>query len=140
LTYDESSQQLHFSPARTLLVEISRMSVRIANREIIQTNTLLIPQGEEVWIEVPIIGWTLRVQLVFATDQQKGEPRITVEAVEKHARITLLNWTNSLGTASLSPVQIATLSDGRKVFFMVWHAQTGKTSKVVVQFMLGDKA
>jgi hypothetical protein len=110
--------------------------MRVGNREVVQTVTLLVPDGESAWVALPIKGWTLKLEIVLKKDTATAEAGISVDALGDHGRLTLINWNNVLGTSTKVPIQLATLSNGQRVVAMIWHAQTGVTGKLDVQFML----
>ena len=110
--------------------------MRVGNRAVLTTISLIVPKGEDAWIEFPIQGWKLRLKLVFANDELSPGPRLQVETEDDHGRIVFTNWNNVLGTATKTPVQLATLNSGQRVVGMFWHAQVGEARKLDAELML----
>lgn len=115
--------------------------MRIGAREVAHTAILLIPPGEDGWLEFNVGSWTARLKLVFRTVPAKEGTStgasLELEAMEDHACLTFTNWDNGLGTATIRPIDFARLSDGRTVTAMIWHAKTGDMHRVDLQFLVG---
>jgi hypothetical protein len=116
---------------------------KIGTFEIIDTRSLIIPPGDDAWLDVVAMGWSVKLNFVF--EYTGSEAGIKIQPQSNHARITFSKWENSLGTATTQPVEIGTHSTGRKLYFMATHYLIGSepsrsTIKLDVQFLMGAEA
>lgn len=119
--------------------------MRVGEREVIHTATLILPTKEDAWVDFMLGSWHVRVNVAFRNDpSEPGKPispaGIELESKDDHAKLTLTNWANPLGTATKQPVEFATTSDGAKVYLMIWHTSTGgEVERLDLQFLLEPK-
>jgi len=111
--------------------------MKIGNRDIIYTTTLLVPKGEEAWIDFNVGAWEIKLNIVFEdSSEKKGKPFITIEAEKDYGRIIFKDWTDGLGTASTEPMEIARTNEGRAITFLTALKQIGSVKEVHLQFYL----
>ena len=118
--------------------------MKVGTREVVYTATVLIPSREEAWLEFSVGGWLVKLNLLLVAEEAKpGDatptPRLSIEAVDDHARLVLYNWSNALGTATSEPVEMGRASNGQVLSVMVWHVRTGEADRIDLQFLLGAK-
>ena len=116
---------------------------KIGRLEIIDTRTLIVPSHEAVWLTLVAKGWTVKLNIVF--EPLGAEHGVRIEPQTDHARIVFSKWENSLGTATRSPVELGTHSNGEKLYFMATHYLIGdnanqSTVKFDMQFLMGAPA
>jgi hypothetical protein len=116
------------------------MSARVGKLEVVHTQTLILPEGEEALVGFQVGGWQAKLKVRFeARGEDPSKQAIEVEAEDDHALVKLVNWKNPLGTATTTPVQFATLNTGDLVYFMVAHWLIGGVNLLELQFLLGGK-
>ncbi len=59
-----------------------------------------------------------------------------ITPTDEGATLVFRKWDNSLGTALIEPVRLATLHDGQKLSFMASNYMIGGTNKLDLQFLL----
>jgi hypothetical protein len=116
---------------------------KIGNLEIIDTRTLIVPGRESVWLTLVAKGWTVKLNILF--EPAAAEHGVRIEPQPDHARLVFAKWTNSLGTATKTPVELGTHSSGQKLYFMATHYVIGDdpilaTVKFDIQFLMGSAA
>jgi len=97
---------------------------------------LLILDEETAEIEADVHGWIFRFHVTFHPNAE-GERVIRQEVEKDHLHLHFNKWVESIGTATISPFEVATLSDGRKVRMMLYHHKVGHTNSVQVQITTG---
>lgn len=108
--------------------------IKIGNKELVFSQTFLIPKSQEVWFTTNISGWNLKVKIDFKEGKKQ---EIKVLPVEDYANIILINWNSSLGTALVEPGLLGSHNDGRKLYFMCSNFRIGETNKFDIQLLLG---
>ena len=113
--------------------------MKIGVRDVVHTATLIIPGGEDAWVSFELGSWHVKLNIVFLSSKKEDKSAIAIETVEDYAKLLLTNWDNSIGTATLKPLGLATTSDGKRLSLMISHILIGKTNKLDLQFMLGGE-
>ena len=112
--------------------------MKIGDSEVVYTASLIIPEGEISEIKFNIGNWVINLEIDFIREtKSNSENEISLTFNDNKPRLTLINWSNSLGTATITPIDLGTASDGRKLKFMLSHWFIGGTSKLDIQFVLG---
>lgn len=116
------------------------MKLKVGKRKVIHTVTLIVPSGEEAWIEFNLDNWNIRLKILFEVTSDKSKQReINIKATDDYGIIIFKNWTNSLGTATRVPVEFGKTSNGRDLLFMASHSLIGDVNKLDLQFLLGSE-
>ncbi|WP_374277868.1 DUF6864 domain-containing function [Azonexus sp.] len=116
---------------------------KIGKLEIIDTRTLIVPPKETAWLTLVAKGWAVKLNIVF--EPLAAEQGVRIEPQTDHARIVFSKWDNSLGSATIIPVELGTHSNGEKLYFMATHYLIGNnpsqaTVKFDIQFLMGRAA
>jgi hypothetical protein len=107
---------------------------KIGNKEIVYRGSFLVPEGENVSFDADVSGWKVNVIVEF--QDSGGEQGLQIEPTDSGAKIVLLNWNSSIGTALVSPANLGAHSSGKKLSFMVSNYRVGKTNKLDIQLLL----
>lgn len=112
------------------------MAIKIGNREVIHSASMIIPSKEVASTSFTVDSWEIRTKFSFIKDQEKNSKgAIKVEITEGFPHIKLVNWENSLGTATVEPIQLGETKDGYIISFMLTHWLVGTTNKLDAQFL-----
>ena len=103
---------------------------KIGNLEIVDYRSLIVPPGKDMWIDVNLLGWKTKVNILFKPEAPEGGVRL--EALGDHGRITFEKWDGTLGIATSEPVNFAVHSTGRKIYFMATLYLVGSLPKNAV--------
>ena len=108
--------------------------VKIGNEELLGCYTLLIPENSTARISLDVKGWKFNLDIEF--DNKSEERGVEITPTDEGATLVFRKWDNSLGTALIEPVRLATLHDGQKLSFMASNYMIGGTNKLDLQFLL----
>lgn len=108
--------------------------VTIGEGELLNTYTLLIPRDKRACIPVDVNGWKFELGVKF--DNGAAEQGVDVVPDNHGATLVFRKWDNSLGTALLKPVRLATLDDGHELAFMASNYAIGETNRLDLQLLL----
>ncbi len=114
--------------------------MKVGGREVVHTATLIIPKGEDALVDFDVGQWKISLRILFVSkdkDAEKGS--LSIEVVDGNPQLSLFDWNNSLGTATVRPFELGTASDGRKLSVMLSHWLIGETNKLDIQFLLGGE-
>ncbi|MCB5288032.1 MAG: hypothetical protein LHW64_09535 [Candidatus Cloacimonetes bacterium] len=109
--------------------------IKIGNRELVESYSLLIPEDEKAVVQVDISGWKFEMEIAF-DNSPKEKQGVNIVPNEKGAKITFVKWDNGVGTALVKPGLIAKLADGRELVFMASNYSIGGTNKFDIQLLL----
>ena len=122
--------------------------MKIGDKEIVYTASLVVPEGETVFIEFLIGRWRPQFKIDFKNDPDNKSPsRIDIEG-QNHAggiqSLSFVNWNNPMGTALMKPATIGKTNTGQSVFLIAAHWYIGNETKghvhkVDVHFLLGEE-
>jgi len=113
--------------------------MKIGNRKVVYTSSLIIPEGEDAWIFFDVGDWHVKVNLIFnISDEENENGAISIEGIDDHAKVTFFNWNNSLGTVTVNPVELGKTNEGKRLTFMASHWLIGRVNKIDVQFLIGE--
>lgn len=90
------------------------MRVTVGGRELIQSFSLFIPDGDDAWIEFMAGAWNIRLNITFEEDAEDKSARFNLVGKGDHAALNIKNWNNALPSAIEKPVPVGE-SNGRKV-------------------------
>ena len=114
--------------------------MKIGERDVVHTASLIVPKGENAIVDFRVGQWDISLKIIFVRNDDKAEKgSISLEVIDGNPQISLINWNNSLGTATIQPAVLGTANDGRKLSFMLCHWLIGDTNKVDIQFLLGGE-
>jgi len=107
---------------------------KIGDKKLIYRGAFLVPDGDSVSFDADVEGWKINITVDF--EDTDGDQAVRIEATEPGAKITLVNWNSSIGTATVTPANLGAHSSGRKLYFMVSNYRVGKTNKLDFQLLL----
>lgn len=111
------------------------VNVRIGGREILKLVTLIVPGGDDAWLELKLHDWSLKIRFVFLpVGGESATSGYSFVPKDGYAEIQLTGWSSPLSVATKQPVPLAHKSDGRKIQVMLWGTAAGDTRRLDVQF------
>jgi len=116
------------------------MEAKVGKYKVIHTQSLILPEGQDGWLSFDVKGWNAKFKVQFVKDDSsKGKQVIAIASEADYGIIRLGNWENSLGSATIQPIQIASLGTGENLFFMLTHWFIGNVNRCDIQFLLEEK-
>jgi len=114
------------------------MSSKVGNLEIVHSQLLIIPEGQDAWVEFRVADWDVKLHLVFVDDDDKpNETAYRMTGNDDHALFELRNWKSPLGMAFSEPVEIGSTENVVVSMMAIGHSFNG-TMKVDLQFYRED--
>ena len=113
--------------------------MKIGARKIVHTATLIVPKNERAVVEFSVGDWHIELHIVFVTDKlDSNDGAMSIEVIDGKPHLKLSNWKNSLGTATVRPVELGRTREGEPLTFMLSHWLIGEAQKLDIQFLLGE--
>jgi hypothetical protein len=116
------------------------MKIKVGKYEVLESGTIVGNENESIDFAIAEdIGFTIRI--VFTTDSELTEPHINAENYDKvGAKLTFINFDNSIGIGNIVPVQIGTLNG--KEFLLNYRVYSlDKGGKILhYTWLLGEEA
>lgn len=111
--------------------------VKIGNREMIASHSLIIPKDETAVIDLEALGNKLALSIKFVEEEESRSVRVTATS-KVAADMIFVNWNNSIGMSLKAPVALLDV-EGDKVFFMAANYRIEDTNHFHIQFLLVRK-
>ena len=113
------------------------MSIKIGDLDVIHSQVLLIPEGDDAWVEFKVLNWEVKLHFVFIEDNKNAnESSYKLVGKDDHALFELKNWKNPLGMSFSEPIEFGT-TEGRSVYIMLLGYTVGNLRKLDLQILLG---
>lgn len=112
------------------------MALRVGNKDVIKQQTILIPQNERAEIPGSFGGSNVTVGVSFS-DDESGKADIRFSNENNRMNLTFINWNNTIGVSTQTPVNIATNEHGHALSIMAASWRVGEANKLDLQFMVG---
>lgn len=110
------------------------MTIKIGEFEVIKTQTLLVTDSYETWLEEELLGWNIKIKIELEEDKSKpNEGRFNIEGVDDYGLLTLTNWQSPLGMSFPEPVEFGTTNNA-KIYFQIFGHKVGTVTKLDIQF------
>lgn len=110
---------------------------RIGNYDIIGEKRLMVPEQEADGVWVDFQNEKERFQLHLFFEKSDATPSIKILGKEDHSEITLINWSDTLGTCTTAPLKVGVTNDNRSMYILIASSKISSMNMVDVQFMLG---
>ncbi len=110
--------------------------VRINDREVIYASVVLVPDNETALVSFEVERWTFQMTMSFHPEGGT-EQSIETTVDGNQLRLRFNRWTNSLGTALTSPMNVATSPSKRIISLHLFHHRIGTLNRVDLQFTIG---
>lgn len=111
------------------------VKIKIGGRQVIDTASLIVPKGEDAWLEFKAGTWDVKLRLVFV-DEDEGNSSWSISPAGDHAVITFTKWSSPLGLGIVEPATVGE-ADGRKLQFLCEGSSLGSAKKLDFQFFWG---
>ena len=103
------------------------------------SESALIPENVETWIEFNVFDWDIRLQFIIENDyENKSEKRWDFEGKDGFATFTLTNWSSSQGSCIHEPFELGR-DEGRPIYVMFATYGIGKVTRLEAQFYVEAK-
>lgn len=108
------------------------MKVKVGGRELIASFRLLVPEGEDAWVEFTAGTWNVRINVKY--DDDAGDAG-TFDLIGKgdHAVLLLKKWINAFPAVTETPVLLGE-TEGRKVVFQLQGVSVKKVKSLDMFF------
>ncbi len=113
------------------------MTARVGNLTVLSTETLIIQNGNDAWIEFDAEGWHVKLNVVLQDVEPRNKSTTTITAKEDHGVITLTNF-GLEGGASFSPIRMGE-TGGKGIYFSGFGESVGDVKKITLQFYIKDE-
>lgn len=120
--------------------------IKIGNRTVIFSETMLCPIGENIGLELSVPdedeAWCLSLIFTEAKEDDSADdkiPRLRVHDDDGTAIITFHNWINNFGSSISQPYDIAIGHNGRPISILAEAAKLTGLYRVNLQIMMEDK-
>jgi len=111
--------------------------LKIGDKEVVMTQTMVIPDGETAFFDFSINSEPIQISIVFETNNvPDSERKINWKLEDGILRMTFIGWRNSLGTSLIHPAKIGELN-GQPFGFNLMHFLVGTVNLVTFQFYIG---
>lgn len=116
--------------------------IKVGNRTVISTNTILIPENETANIVlIPVKDEEpLYLDIVFEQDNDADNkmPSCSITGGGQNGIMTFTNWSNNFGSHVMKPLFFATTDKGCHVSCIFVVTKLGNSYRLDIQFMLGE--
>lgn len=111
--------------------------IRLNGKQLISTYNLIIPSTMKCEIDIelgPEYGGSLTtLPLTIIFKQSTGTQNVTFTPKNGRSVMTLINWSNSLGTALNTPYELAKVNDSGVVEMLMVNTSIGETNHLTLQ-------
>ncbi|MDA3838636.1 MAG: hypothetical protein PF574_06610 [Candidatus Delongbacteria bacterium] len=112
----------------------------IGDKKVVHTASLIIPENEKASFDFSVGNWEINLQVFCKIDKDEAKQGIlAVEIIDGIPNMILTNWLNSLGMATIEPVEFGTTDSGNKLYTMISQWYIGGVNKIDIQFLLGGE-
>jgi len=112
------------------------MKAKVGKFEVINTQTLLINNNNDVWVEFAVMDWTLKLKITFENSSgATNESKFIIRDGGDHGVITFFNWNSTLGNSLNEPIDIAQ-TQGRDIYLMATSHKIGNILRLDIQFYM----
>lgn len=101
--------------------------------------TIILPISETAELSFPFEEANAAVKILFKDSSEDPSQVINLSDDKGAVLITFNNWTNSLGTALIEPVEFATSSRGTKLLMLATSWRIGTVNRLDFQVFVGEK-
>ena len=110
----------------------------VGGKEVIYSTGIIVRNNDEAHIAFIYENEriSLGIRLKREDKNEENSSRIEAEVVDNKLVWTFVNWDNPLGTATIEPIEIAKLNDGRSISLMVVCWSIEEISKMNFQFLI----
>ena len=116
--------------------------VKVGGKQIIFSDTIFAPEGQEIWIEtVDLEGDPIKLLFEFKSD--KGESGkevksgVTINSENDYGKVNLINWDSPLGIVTEAMLIATDEEESVGVWLILNSAKIGNIRKLSMQLMVG---
>lgn len=121
---------------RRLITKERPLKISVGDREQIASAALLVPEGEDAWIEFTADSWLVRLNVQFADDPEVDGGGVSLTATDDHAVLTFKNWNTALPAAIPKPFGLGE-TGGRKIYFLCTGYSVSGFKRLDLSFFWG---
>jgi len=110
------------------------MNTTIGNFTVLSSQTLLIPDNSDSWLELKVLNWDIKLKITLHTDPEKTkEIGYSINGVDDYGHLKLTNFNSQFGMSFDEPVEFGE-TEGNQIYFLVFGHKVGKVTKLDIQF------
>ncbi len=110
------------------------MSLKLGNKKQIHTESVLVPKGEEVWIEFRAYSWDVKLNFKLLNNiEGKEAGGLDYEVKDTHAVVKLYDW-NSTTKMVLPVLMEVGRTENKPVYMILVCHGIASVTKLDVQF------
>lgn len=109
------------------------MNILVGGRQQIASVSLLVPAGEDAWVEFTADTWDVRINVVFNDDKENPQQGFSLDGKDDHAVLTIKNWNTGLPAALTEPFSLGE-TEGKKVLFLFSGYAVGGLKRLDLSF------
>jgi hypothetical protein len=113
------------------------MSLKLGNKRQIHTETALVPEGEDLLIELTAYNWDIKLNFKFINDSEEKKGSWTIEDADDKAVIKLFNRNNSSGMVLPRLVEVGR-TDEKPVYMIFYCDLFANVTKFDIQFYIDE--
>ena len=121
--------------------------IKIGNRKILLSETLLCPSNEEIEIElnVPNDNDSLIFKIIFIETEKDNDndknvtPEMVLNVEDGIGVLRFSNWDQTFGSTLSTPAQVASTDDGDEITILAEIAKLTNLYRINLQFMIEEK-
>ncbi|WP_370523107.1 DUF6864 domain-containing function [Synechococcus sp. HK01-R] len=105
----------------------------VGGRELIDYATLLVPSGEDAWVEFTADTSPVKIKISFIDDKEDPETGYALTGAGDHAILTIRNWNNALPMCIEHPFHFGE-EDGRGIYLQFIGDSVGSLKRIELAF------
>ncbi|QFT72356.1 DUF6864 domain-containing function [Ruegeria sp. THAF33] len=112
--------------------------MKVGKNTVIFAGSLLTPNDEVALFSIKNDFANLEIAVKFSNHSNNREQRLKVDRIDGVPTIELINWNNSLGTATTEPLELGVTKTGQRILFLCSNKTIGSVNDVTLQLMLEE--
>jgi len=109
------------------------MKITIGKYNVVETQTLIIPNKEESWIRLKVLDWDIKIKIIIKENSSNKSHQYSWYGEEDYGVIELVNWNQNMGSFS-EPINFGTADNGKDVYIMIFNQKVQDVNKLDIQF------
>lgn len=118
-------------------MENRRVMVTVNGMKVVFDTSFLAKNDQEVTIEAPFEGQSLRLTIIFKAGPAGEQPTGEWLSENGSIRMTFSGWSNPMGSCLLDPTKFGDVN-GKRMFFQFAHYRVGEQNLVHFYILIGD--
>lgn len=115
------------------------MSVKIGGREVVASETLLIPEGESAWIEFVALSWKVKLKVELERVEDRNVQAMAQILAGENNEYGVLKISHFGGEGTSFPPFKFGETEGRNVYVAALGRSVGDITQITFQFLLEEE-